>query len=148
MSNQLTRLLLLPSVIIANASIVLGYPIEISNQNETNQYSQKLKSESFKDNTLEHPLADSFLTNTSSIEQIREGQINHDNNITLISLFSILILILSLKKIEHYRKTKQTHIFSSLVSEKVQFYKFNFIKTTSNIYHHFFHKHYINSLPD
>jgi hypothetical protein len=148
MSNQLSRLLLLPSVILTNAFIVLGYPIDISTKNESNQYSQKLKKESVNEKTQESQLNKEFLTDTVLIEEPTQYEINLKNNLILISLFSLLIFILSIKKTENHKTYKKINVLSSLVFEKSQLYKFIFIKTTRNIYHQLFYKHYITSLSN
>jgi len=131
MNFQLKKLLLLPSLILANAYLMVGNPIVSENNTNSDSYSLKIK----------HNLTESELDNDKTIEV---SSLSNSDSILILNLLvaSFCLLLLYRKPIE----TKKYNTVFSNLKFKYQYLVFLFIKTLNKTFHCLYSKFYISSL--
>lgn len=129
MNFQLKKLLLLPSLILANAYLMVGNPIVSENNTNSDSYSLKIKHN---------------LTESESAKTIEVSSLSNSDSILILNLLvaSFCLLLLYRKPIE----TKKYNTVFSNLKFKYQYFVFLFIKTLNKTFHCLYSKFYISSL--
>lgn len=140
MNEKIKRIFLLPSIILANAYLLAGTPVDFKNNSNQSLYTTKIKTET-----------NEFSQEVKSVSVFSE---NSDNLVIpdLAFIFSILALsiglpLLTKKKNDFFKIQLKKLEFFMAILEEIQIKIFANIKSFRTTFHSLFFKFYTNSLP-